>query len=73
MRKFVALVLIPATMAMFLSGCAAVKGGAVGAAGGALIGAAAGQPATGAAVGAGAGMIGGVLLKHHKKSKKSKE
>jgi osmotically inducible lipoprotein OsmB len=55
-------------LTLFLSGCAAVKGGAVGAASGAAIGAAAGQPGTGAAVGAGAGMIGGVLLKHHKKT-----
>jgi hypothetical protein len=62
MRKFMALILILATLALFLGGCAAVKGAAVGAAGGAAIGAAAGNPGTGAAVGAGAGAIGGYLL-----------
>ncbi|MFW6122811.1 MAG: glycine zipper family protein [Thermodesulfobacteriota bacterium] len=57
-----ALILILATLALFISGCAAVKGGAVGAAGGAAIGAAAGSPGTGAAIGAGAGAIGGYLI-----------
>ncbi len=53
MRRFMALILILATLVLLISGCAAVKGGAVGAAGGAAIGAAAGAPATGAAIGAG--------------------